>query len=803
MKKIKSLLFIFIIYTASCIAQDGDLKTAASNSFEAKDYQKSYELYDKLYAQSPNSIDYKTRLAISALYYTEKKARALELFEDLKKNQKIDDIDYYLGKAYHTNYKFDEAIVAYQSYLTQKGEKVKDRDKAFVSSAKMGIVNCNNGKEVIASKIVIDVKNIGSPVNTHEVEGVPLISADGSVIIYTYVGAKSMGGLLNDQLQKDAEEGTYHEDVFISTKTKDATWEQPLGVSSLNTKGNDAAVALSPDGQTLFTFDSDETNTGDLYYSKLYGSHWTKPVKLNKNVNSEYWEGSCSISSDGRFLYFSSERPGGYGGIDLYVSEKIDGDWGVAKNLGPAINTPYNEDAPFIHTDGITLFFSSEGHKSIGGYDIMYSMKKENNWIAPINMGIPLNTPEHDRYYVINAKGDVGYFSSTRTGGKGDQDIYSVTPGIFGEKPVLALLKGTVFFDNVPTAAKIELVKKATNEAIEPYYANSTTGNYLMAVTPGNSYKITVTVKDKEPLIDEIDVENLPMFVELNKDFDLYSPGFANKKRQVSIKEILDSLLNSVTSAEDFNNDVQINKIVDVNIKNGTIITSTTAAVASEATNAITAVNTNSVAAITETVNPVASVNTNTVTTASTVLNDQIDNASATEKTAKEEVASVKTASKETPLENKEKTSKKEPENVSITKAVANSPCNNSSIPDLTAIKGKSLNDPSVYKQLMDIAGAVCSEGLVFKIQIGAYRHPENYKYTNLKQFGKAEEINYPDGITRFTQFSYQTLNEAEVARQKVIAKGQKDAWITAFVDGKRYTLEEFILINFNGKAIN
>jgi len=131
---------------------------------------------------------------------------------------------------------------------------------------------------------------------------------------------------------------------------------------------------------------------------------------LNANINSEFWEGSCSISSDGRYLYFASERLGGLGGKDLYVSEKVNGDWGPAVNLGPEINTPYNEDAPFIHPDGITLFFSSEGHKSIGGYDIMYSIRKDNSWIEPLSMGIPLNTTEDDRYYVINAKGDVGYF---------------------------------------------------------------------------------------------------------------------------------------------------------------------------------------------------------------------------------------------------------------------------------------------------------------------------------------------------------------------------------------------------------
>jgi hypothetical protein len=135
------------------------------------------------------------------------------------------------------------------------------------------------------------------------------------------------------------------------------------------------------------------------------------------------------------------------GGRDLYVSERVNGDWGPrSKSRSHQSILQYNEDAPFIHPDGITLFFSSQGHKSIGGYDIMYSIKKDNSWIEPLSMGIPLNTTEDDRYYVINAKGDVGYFSSNRggAGGKGQQDIYTVTPGMLGEKPILALLKGSV-----------------------------------------------------------------------------------------------------------------------------------------------------------------------------------------------------------------------------------------------------------------------------------------------------------------------------------------------------------------------
>lgn len=710
MGKFKFLLAVFGLFVSSfVVAQNKDLQVEAAYYFDLKDFKKSYELYDKLFTQTPENPEYKFRLGYSSLFYPEKKSRAVELFEDIKRTDKSPDIDYYLAKSYHVNYKFDEAIEYYNLFISAKNKKSKEEDLTFIEDAKLGIENCNNGKELISKKVVADIKNIGTPINTEETEGVPVISADESIMIFTYIGKKSTGGLLNDFLKEDKTEGTYHEDIFISTRSNDSTWNLPQGISALNTNANDAAVAISPDGQILFTFVSDVKNPGDLYFSTLSGSEWSKPEKLNSNINSEYWEGSCSITSDGRYLYFASERPGGLGGRDLYVSEKVDGDWGVAVNLGPMINTKHNEDAPFIHPDGITLFLSSEGHKSIGGYDIMYSIKKENSWIVPLSMGIPLNTTEDDRYYVINAKGDVGYFSSNRggAGGKGQQDIYMVTPGFLGEKPILALLKGSVYVDDKPSEAKIEIIKKGTNEIIGPYYANSTTGKYLMAISPGSGYRVKISVVGMDPIEEDVDVEKLQKFVEIKKDFYLYTADVENKKNQVSVKSILDSLTNNNTTPETFKNDANISKA-----------------------------------------------DTHIATT----------------------------------------------EPVKVNKLT---PCNDVPIPDFSALKGKSLNEPAIYKQLLDIGGTMCADGMVFKVQIAAYLHPENYKYDHLKQFGEPEIVNYPDGITRFTQFNFPTIKEAEAARQKIIAKGQKDAWITGFIDGKRFTLEELIIVNFYGKAVN
>jgi hypothetical protein len=770
--KLKATYFLFmLLLSVGAYSQSKkELEEEAVYYFNNKDYQKAYDLYDKLYTKNPKIFDYKFRLAFCSLNYPDKKARAIELFEDIKRVEKPKDVDYYLGKAYHLNYRFDDAIKALSDYLATKAEKVRDNEKAVVDDAKLTLEYCKNGKELVDKKIKADITNIGPPINTMDAEYVPVITADESMMIFTYSGPKSVGGKIDDDFKQNDIEGYYHEDIYMSIRKPDSTWGEPVGLSSINTKGNDAPIAISPDGNTLFTYNSTNADGGDIYQANLVGQSWTTPERLNKNINTEYWEGSCSLSGDGRYLYFASEKPGGLGGRDIWVSEKINGDWGPAINLGPSINTPQDEDAPFIHPDGITLFLSSKGHGSIGGYDIMYTIKKENEWLTPKNMGIPLNTTEDDRYYVINATGDKGFFSSNRggAGGKGKQDIYMVQPGVLGEKPIIALLKGTVYGDDKPIESKIEVFRLVHDEHLSkeelealgkesigttgklmfgPYQSNSETGKYLFALSPGSTYKVVVSAKGYDPIQEDVDMETLNKFVEVKKDFYLYSPGKAPETPTA--------------------------------VTTGTA-TNTTATSNSVAATTGTAATTNTVAAT-----------TGTSSTTKTGKNPKTGKTTS----SKTGTTSVATTT-ETPVSTGTETA------VTTTDPTSN-PCSGGPKPDFSPLKGKSLNDPEVYKQLLALGGDHCASGMIFKVQIAAYRHPQNYKYDHLIQYGKPDIKDYPDGITRFTQLEFKTIREAEVQRQKAIAKGQKDAWIVGFIDGKRYTLEELISLDFLGKSIN
>ncbi len=725
MAKSKLLLLVILvvmIYTPSIQAQTkaskAQLEEQAYGYLNSGDYANAYIAFDKLNATYPKEYEYKLRLGLCCLNYTDKNARAIDIFKEIKEKYGYPDSDYYLGKAYQTNYRFDEALAILEPLIKRLADSKKPLDIAMVEDATLGVANCKNGKYLIENKVFAVITNIGAPINTDELEGVPIINADESIMIFTYSGKKSLGGKLDANMNRDNDYGKYLLDIYKSNRKPDGTWNSPEPIKSLNTDGNDAAIGMSPDGQSLFVFYSDSKNSGDILVSKLVNNEFSKPVPMNANINTtEYWEGSCSVSADGRFFYFSSERPGGFGGRDIYVCEMLNGDWGPAVNLGPKINTKYDDDAPFIHPDGITMFFSSKGHVSIGGYDIMFSIKKENDWTEPKSMGIPLNTTSDDSFYVINSRGDIGYLSSDRagSGGFGNLDIYMVTPGILGEKPIVALLKGMIYGDDKPIEAKIEVLKVSQNRNVGPYKSNVATGKYLYALSPGSSYHVKISAEGFVPVEDDIDLSTLSGYLEREKDYRLKSLEIvANTPTPIAA---VDSTKKEVVSTE----------------KTGTL-----------------------------------------------VKND--DNKSAEPKT-------------NTKVEKDSENSEKEP-------LAVDTPCTDI-LPDFGPVKGKSLRNESDYKRLLDVAGNYCSKNLLFKIQIGAFKSPSNFKYDNIKSLGKIEFESYPDGLTRFTQKQYKTLRDAERHRQKLIRKGYKDAWIVVFSDGKRYTLEDFVNLDFLGKTIN
>jgi len=421
----------------------------------------------------------------------------------------------YLGDAYHVNYQFDKAIEAYQKFITVMAEN-KNMNEALLKEVNRDIEMCKTGQRLVANPIQIKIQNMGATVNSPYADYSSVLSADQKTLFFTSRRTGSTSGLKDD-------EGNFMEDIYMSTKIVGG-WSQATNIGApINTESNEASVGISPDGQTILIY-KDDNGDGNIYSTTLNGDTWGKPIKLNENINTKYWEPSAYFSADGNTLYFVSNRPGGFGGRDLYTSKKTpEGDWAKAKNMGSAINTPYDEDAPFIHADGVTFSFSSNGHNTMGGFDIFNSiLSNDSIWSEPMNVGYPINTTDDDVFYVISPDGRNAYFSSFREGGFGEKDNYMATFINKKETP-LTLVKGTVVDESGKPAKNviITITDNETEQVVGVYHANSKTGQFLYILTPGRNYNVTYQADNHLFYSENMEIPKDSKYYEVSKQISL------------------------------------------------------------------------------------------------------------------------------------------------------------------------------------------------------------------------------------------------------------------------------------------
>lgn len=347
-----------------------------------------------------------------------------------KKNYRF-DLEYRIAQSYHYGNDFDKAIDFYTRYkekltanLTYRG-----KDRIEMAIVDRNIYECQNGKEFVASPKKYSIVNIGAEINSDWDDYAPVLNEAEDEVVFT---SRRREGNVNQNVDNDNKP---FEDIFTAKKV-DGKWTAAQNIgTSINTPSHDSNTALSADGKTLLIC-SDE-NAGDIFFStRNADGTWAAPLPLPGEINSRYEEKSASLSKDGNTIYFSSNRPGGFGGIDIYMATKNKrGDWGNVKNLGPQINTEEDDDAPFIDYDGKTLYFSSRGHNGMGGYDIYKATLNGNSWTKPENLGYPINTPDNDIFYVATKDGKRAYYSSVRDDAFGYEDIYLITIPEPGQEP--------------------------------------------------------------------------------------------------------------------------------------------------------------------------------------------------------------------------------------------------------------------------------------------------------------------------------------------------------------------------------
>ena len=491
------LLIILLSFALPFFAQESDLNSwprddkklfeSGQSLYEEKLYGLAYERFQTLSTKHPKDIYVKYLTGVCGIFISDKHEEAKKILDEVySKDKKIENIDFNFALLYHKTNEFDRSIELAHKLLATN--KLKDEQVVIL---KQLIQYCNNAKILVATPVKVNIQNIGSPPNSIGAEYSAVVTSDEETIFFTYRGEKSVGGLRNSYGKED-KLGYYFEDVFLSKKIN-GKWQEARPLENVNTISHDAIISISSDGQRLFLFRVNEKDGGDIYESVLLGNKFSEPVKIKGQINSPSWEGSIAVSSNQRMVIFASERPGGIGGKDLYSALKLDdGSWGKIKNLGPTINTKDDDDAPFIHPDGRTLVFSSNGHNSMGGYDIFLSDLDEidSTWKQPTNIGYPVNTVDDDIYYVLSADGKRGYYASARPGGAGDKDIYIVEPAVSAKKSFLTIVKGKITQNMQPYGCEVS-VYLDNGKSFGLYKSNTSSGNYLISLPSGYKYRLS------------------------------------------------------------------------------------------------------------------------------------------------------------------------------------------------------------------------------------------------------------------------------------------------------------------------
>ncbi len=473
-------------------------KKDAATLFNAGKYDEALKGYQELIAADPTDAELNYRLGSCYLFTNVNKAKAVEYFEiSGKAKNSRKETSYYLGLAYMYAERWDDAIHSFENYKTSTRSRLINGFLAVERQIEM----CNHAKKLVVNPLQVTFKNLGKFINSPFEDYNPFVSANGKTLVFASRRKGNMGGM-------SEELGIYPSDIYFST-WKDSAWTKPKNAgAAINSDWDEESVGLSADGKMMLVYLDNTEVYNDIAFSILKGKTWQRLTPFLPPVNSKHVETGASMSLDGSTIYFASDRKDVNGGSDIYRSVKNDnGEWGPAVNLGPVINTVYDEDAPFISMDGKTLYFSSMGHNSMGGYDVFRSVLDESSgtWSDPVNIGYPVNDADDNLFFSMTGDQRRAFVSAVRPDGLGDRDLYEVTYIDTNDHPFSALISGIV---SSALGVKLQITKatltdKSTKKILMTYKPSVPGNEFVLSANPGD-YVLSIEGTNFKPYHEDL-----------------------------------------------------------------------------------------------------------------------------------------------------------------------------------------------------------------------------------------------------------------------------------------------------------
>jgi hypothetical protein len=558
---IMSLLALSLFASAQSSTEMRNIFTQAESHYLFEEYDLANQLYILL--DNSQNCNVKYKIGTCYLHIPGEKEKAIPYLEAAIKDASYDaepaqfreqraplDAYFNLAKAYMINNELEKALTTLRKFSQLAKATQKQGGMENLDYIDQQILACNNAITFRQNPVIMNKESLGSGFSQGSINDNPAVSFDGNSIVYS-----ERRGMVNV--------------ILYSVKEK-GKWKTPVEITQKINAGEDCSTcSLNSDGTLLFLYKVDNFD-GNIYSSELVNGEWTPIKKLNKNVNTKFYESHASISADGKKLYFTSNRDGGLGGLDIYVSELDQtGEWGPAVNLGSVINTPYNEDTPFVAKNGSELYFSSEGHEGMGGFDNFWSQKTGTGWETPRNIGFPINTTDDDKFFQSLNEGKNAFYSMT-TGYK-KKEIFYLTFGntisqTFQIRGKLSLQDTLISFRG---NYSIHLLDRKKGDTLDVGFPNKMTGHYNFFVNPG-SYKIIYTGQGYLPqtidttILQDKSVNIVTIDIILKKD-----PAATKIAEKIDLKKI--PVVQSIDSSILIRN-MKVTDINDHNIRDADVL---------------------------------------------------------------------------------------------------------------------------------------------------------------------------------------------------------------------------------------